>query len=154
MTAAAAFLTGTTRLGEGVFQRVKRGIDEATAKQAEVKRNAELTHRATLLEYDAVMALNKPPTSWNVAQLKSVLKALKRKEDGAMPTLKAELIAKYQEWRGRIVHRGEGEDLPVEEVGVTDMARDTADNMDADEECIHAMMMLNPTAFQNEVEEI
>ena len=69
-----------------------------------------------------------------------------------MPYLKADLIAKYQEWKGRIVHRGEGEYIPVEEVGVTDMASEEANNIDGAEECIHAMMMLNPTDFQGEVE--
>ena len=154
MTAAAAFLTGTTRLGEGVFQRVKRGIDEADAKQAEAKRSADLTHRAALLEYDAVMALQKPPTSWNVAQLKSVLKVLKRKEDGAMPSKKADLVVKYNEWSGRTVHRGDGDDTPATEVGATDTVAQENNNMDDDDECIHAMMMLNPTAFKGEVEEI
>ena len=68
-----------------------------------------------------------------------------------MLSLKVDLIAKYHVWRGRIVHRGKGEDIPAEEVGVTDME---ANNMDAEDKCIHAMMILNPTAFQGEVEEI
>ena len=41
------------------------------------------------------------PSKWNIAQLKVMLKPLKKKEDGAMPTLKAKMLEKYLLWKQR-----------------------------------------------------
>lgn len=51
--------------------------------------------RKMLLDAANVFALNLEPTSWNVFQLKAVLKLLKTKNDTEMLTRKAEL---YEWW--------------------------------------------------------
>ena len=105
-------------------------------------------------EYDAVMVLDLPSTSWNINQLKSVLKALKIKEDGAIPTRKADLIVKYEEWKGRAIHRGRG-DASAGEVAVIAVPKEENEASTTDEDCINAMMMPNEaTGFCIETEEI
>ena len=48
-----------------------------------------------------VCALGKPVTSLSVTQLKALLAPLKRKDNGTMPTFKADLITKLIAWEGR-----------------------------------------------------
>jgi hypothetical protein len=51
------------------------------------KRNSN-QHLQNTANYNSVIALNKDPLAWNISQLKQVLKALKTKDDTAMPAKK------------------------------------------------------------------
>jgi len=77
--------------------------------------------------------------SWNINQLKYILKALKRKEGSVMPTRKTDLIVKYKQWKGRTIHRGRGGAL-AGEVAVIAVPREENEALTADGDCINAMM--------------
>ena len=47
------------------------------------------------------MSLDKPLEQLSNRQLTILLRPLKRKSDGAMPTKKSEMILKYQSWKNR-----------------------------------------------------
>ena len=147
MTAATMFLCGTTRLGEDIKDSVQRSFLNHAEKQAESQRNAEEAHRKNIQAYDDVMALNLSPTSWNVSQLKVVLKPLKTKDDGAMPALKADLLAKWYLWNGRPINRSAPvvDIPPILEEGnaLHDPERNKDEGVNEHEECIEAMLMLN-----------
>ena len=49
----------------------------------------------------AVLALGKTPDKWSAKELKLIVAPLKRKEDGAMPKLKKELLETYYKWKDR-----------------------------------------------------
>ena len=59
---------------------------------------AEEAYREMVRKHDSVLALEIPPTSWTITQLKSFLKPLKTKEDTTMPSKKADLFARYLQW--------------------------------------------------------
>ena len=71
-----------------------------------------------------------------------------------MPTRKADLIVKYEEWKGRAIHRGRG-GASAGEVTVIVEPRQENEASTADEDCINAIMMLSEaTGFFIETEEI
>ena len=107
-------------------------------KDAKTKQKAESAHRAILKDYDEVMALNIEPAKLNCTQLKTVIKALKTKEDGAMSTKKAELLARVLEWSTRIPQRLPPSSDMLENVTVVDPPTEQEN-----EDFIEAMIMLN-----------
>ena len=115
MTAAKIFLLGETRLGQGVLENVETSYNSKVAKQREDTQKKADTYRKMLSDAADVFALNLEPTSWNVNQLKAVLKPLKTKDDTAMPTKKAKLYERWLLWRGRTAPA-------VEVVGLMDVA--------------------------------
>jgi len=101
-----------------------------------------------------IFALNLESTSWNVNQLKAVLKPLKTKDGTAMPTLKVKLYKRWLLWRGRTAPTMDAAGpldgaaplngaapldgvAPVEEADVEDYG------CSEEEELIAAMMMFN-----------
>jgi len=75
------------------------------------------------------------------------LKVLKTKEDGAILTMKADLLARYTEWRDRIPRQAEEAELVVEEGGGGVTLEGALYQIDADtvanEECIAVIPLLD-----------
>ena len=98
-------------------------------------------------EYNAVITLNFPHTSWSVSQLRLILKVLKTKEDSAIPARKSSLLDCYMEWRGRTPRQMEEVKLVTEEGGGGVPLEGAGDQIYIDtivnEECITAMLLLN-----------
>ena len=101
MTAAKMCLLGKTRLVNDILQITKITYDKHVQTEATNKINTVISYREMVIEYTAIIALNINPKSWTVAQLKSVLKPLKTKDNATMPSKKADLYARYVEWIGR-----------------------------------------------------
>jgi hypothetical protein len=95
--------------------------------------------------YNSVIAQDKDPLTWNISQLKQVLKALKTKDDTAMPAKKTDLYYRYVSWQTR-------KPRPVENIGQQETAQleeDVAlvppedDGNEDEEDGIEAMLLLN-----------
>ena len=166
MTSAKMFLLGKTKLGEDIRDNARKNYNEHEMTQAANKVKAINAYREMVNDYNSVMALNLDPQQWNVSQLKKVLKPLKKREDPAMPSRKADLYALYLRWQSR-------KPSPIEEVtagtapldgqptltnneqptpslqeqrtGFVDELRPDYDDFGSDdqEECIEAMLLLN-----------
>ena len=91
MTAARMFLLGKTSLGEDIRDVVQANYDKHVQAAATKAVKDAATYRVALANYNIVLALNVDPRTWNINQLKQVLKPLKTKDDTAMPTKKADL---------------------------------------------------------------
>ena len=102
MKAVSAFLSGITRLREVILQLVKRSSNEVIRKQTESRRNAGTTYLTMIQKKNTVMVVYLPPSSWSVAQSKIIIKVLKIKEGGDMPTRKVDLLSKCNELEGEI----------------------------------------------------
>ena len=105
-------------------------------------------------EAEAIFALNLDSTSWNVDQLRKVLKPLKPKDNTAMPTHKAKLYERWLLWRGRtapaveVVGLMDGAALldgaaPLDEAAPVNEADAEDCGCSEEEDAIAAMMMLN-----------
>ena len=154
MTAAKMFLLGETRLGQGVLENVETSYNSKVAKQREDTQKKADTYRKMLSDAADVFALNLEPTSWNVNQLKAVLKPLKTKDDTAMPTKKAKLYERWLLWRGRTAPAVEVVGLmdeaalldgaaPLDEAAPVNEADAAEYGCSEEEDAIAAMMMLN-----------
>ena len=75
----------------------------------------------------ALVAVQPDPTKWNIAQLKIMLKPLKKKEDGPMPTLKAKILQAYLLWKDRLA-------LVFGEVAETGKSVEEADMVEEDDD--------------------
>ena len=140
MTAARMFLLGKTSLGEDIRDVVQSNYDKHVQAAATKAAKDAATYRVALANYNIVLALNVDPRTWNINQLKQVLKPLKTKDDTAMPTKKADLYNRYISWqtrRPRPVEDVGEEAIPLEE----DVAAD--DGNEEAEDCIEAMLLLN-----------
>jgi hypothetical protein len=107
--------------------------------------NQSIEHLQNTANYNSVIALNKDPLAWNISQLKQVLKALKTKDDTAMPAKKTDLYNRYISWQTRIPR-------PVENIGQQETAQleegaalvpPEDDGNEDEEDGIEAMLLLN-----------
>ena len=150
MTAARMFLLGKTKLGEDIRDSVQANYNKHIQTAATKAVEAAAAYRVTVANYNSVFAKNSNPKTWNVDALKKVLKALKTKDDTAMPKHKVALYNRYLEWQGR-------RPQPVEDVGkeAAPLEDDTEalavdDNNEETEDCIAAMMLLNGSSTETE----
>ena len=101
VTAGVLFKASSCRIGKDVFEVQRDHAQERLtiemAKLNKVKQNYLLLKDKAA----AVLALGKTPDKWSAKELKIVVAPLKRKEDGAMPKLKKELLEAYQKWKDR-----------------------------------------------------
>ena len=145
MTAAKMFLLGKTRLGEDIRDSVQANYDKHIQAAAAKSVKDAAAYRIIMANYNSVIALNKDPLSWNISQLKQVLKALKTKDDTAMPAKKTDLYNRYISWQTRIPR-------PVENIGQQETAQleegaalvpPEDDGNEDEEDGIEAMLLLN-----------
>ena len=101
VSAGNVFLAGTCRLGQDVMAKVQANYEHAQEKERSSLIAAKASDLATKKRGMDVLALNLLPTKWNVAQLKSVVNMLKVPGDTAIPTKKADLYARYLQWKTR-----------------------------------------------------
>ena len=91
------------RLGLNIKDFVKEGRE----KQKEDARAAEEKLRAyesdSRKKLEEVLVKNKPPVSWNIAELTAILRVIKTKDDGPMPKKKAELYVLFEHLKHRSV---------------------------------------------------
>ena len=93
-----------------------------------------------------VLNTEKDPTKWSNKQLNTMLKPLKRKDDGAMPTKKAKMLECYLAWKDRDVplfddvSADNGQEVMdnMQHAGVDDV--DNEQELTAEEEAISTMM--------------
>ena len=110
MAAARMFILGKMRLGEDIRDSVQVNYNKHVQAVATKAVKDAASYRVTLTNYNSVLALNINPQTWNLTQLKQVLKPFKTKDDAAMPTKKADLYTRYLSWQMR-------RPRPVEDVG-------------------------------------
>ena len=101
-----------------------------------------------ILEAQSVRALNLDPAKMTCKQLSAILKALKTKEDTALPTKKADLFKRYDEWKN----------LPTPPMLVAEPAQNEVEGSDGEEvedeadvtedsDVIDAMLALHQSAM-------
>ena len=101
MSAGNVFLAGTCRLGQDVMAKVQASYEQAQEKERSSLIAAKASDLATRKKGMDILALNLLSTKWNVTQLKSVVHMLKVPGDTAIPTKKADLYARYLQWKTR-----------------------------------------------------
>ena len=117
---------------------VKESADKVTALA-----KARDIYQQAREEDIALIAVQPDPTKWNIAQLKMMLKPLKKKEDGPMPTLKAKMLQAYLLWKDRVApvfDEVAETGTSVEEADVA--AEDDDQELNAEEEAVSAMLAL------------
>ena len=113
------FKSGSTRLGQTVLDVVKSNAAEKQRLQQEKKVKAiEAYHNAKEAADRVVATKGIDPEKWNVADLKVILKSLKREGDTAIPSLKKDLRALYTLWKDRVPIINP---LPIDEVALGNM---------------------------------
>ena len=102
VTAGILVKAGSHRLGQTVFQVVK---ERAQAKADEIRRKitkAKDTHNSDIKKADAVLSAKPPDANnsenprWTIKDLQQIIKPLKLKTDGPMPTKKPALLLLYR----------------------------------------------------------
>jgi hypothetical protein len=97
-------------LGKPLTQRIKEDIMLLQQQQQEATIKKDLQYLTMCNEADKAQAKNgdKPSyESWNVNDLKALIKPVKRKSDGKMPARKAALVLLAQKCHGRVRTRQE-----------------------------------------------
>ena len=153
MKAARMFLLGKTKLGEDIRDSVQANYDKHVHTAATKAVEAAAAYRITVANYDSVFAEESNPKSWNVDQLKKVLKALKQKDDTAMPKHKVGLYTRYLEWQGRrpLPVEDVGEEAAPLEDGSSALAEEAEDDINEEtEDCIAAMILLNGSSTETQ----
>ena len=154
ITAGRLFKAGSCRIGKTIFDlhNEKRLKEEQERTQA--LESTKETYRLAREAATAVSAVQPDPSKWNIAQLKVMLKPLKKKEDGAMPTLKAKMLEAYLLWKERDppVFDDAAEVLAVAAEGTAAVEaageeEDQDDELPTEEEAVAAMLSL----FDSEV---
>ena len=100
-------------------------MNEKTAK-------ARQDHKQKQAAASVILALGKQPRELTVAQLKVLLGALKRPDDGAMPTRKKDMLEKLEEW-GRRGGLTEDEEVAIVETVFAAEVRTDVSGMDDNE---------------------
>ena len=102
VTAGMLVKSGSHRLGQTVFDVVKeRTQQKADALRTKIKK-ANDTHDADIRKRNAVLLAKpeqpdrSPHVKWTIKDLQSILKPMKRTEDGAMPSKKPPLLELYR----------------------------------------------------------
>ena len=125
VTAGICYKSGTNRLGKQVFQVCR----EAVNKKIEMMKQKIMKEEKDYLEAkqlaDNWIATGKSIEKFTNADLKIILKSLKRKGDEAFPTRKNDMVQLYNKWKNREPMTFEFNDIYVLE---------TASNIE-EEEC-------------------
>ena len=101
VTSGIVFKSGTTRLGKTVFDVCEENQKQKIAKE---KAKIEKDKQAYLLykkASDKLIASGKKIEDMTIVELKTLVRPYKKVQDGAMPTKKVDLLAKYKEWSVR-----------------------------------------------------
>ena len=105
------FHLGRCDIGKTCFDVIKANKDNKVMQEQEKASEARAAHLLKVTAANEVRALGFPLPELNVKQLKLLLAPLKRKEDGAMPTRKQELIDRIVAWEGRAIEVENGRQL-------------------------------------------
>ena len=98
ITASIVIKAGSFRLNEDVFEAHKETEKEKKHTMIEKIKKEEAKYKKSVIAAERVWAKKDKVEDMTIKELTDVCKPLKRKEDGAMPKKKTELIAKYKEW--------------------------------------------------------
>ena len=101
LSASNVFNCGTVRVGQTLLDLHLENLDNHNTEKRrmmEVDRVVWVTNRAAA---DAITITTPDVSKLSNAKLKILLLPLKLKEDGAMPTKKADMLLKYMEWKDR-----------------------------------------------------
>ena len=126
VSAGKAFGAGTVRLGKMIFDLVSAGKTENRRIMNEKVAKARQDHKKKQAAASVILALGKHPRELTVAQLKVLLGALKRPDDGAVPIQKRVMLEKLEEWGRRGSLTEEEEVAMVETVFATETRTDAA----------------------------
>ena len=125
VTAGICYKSGTNRLGKQVFQVCRETVN----KKIEMMKLKIMKEKKDYLEAkqlaDNLIATGKSIEKFTNADLKIILKSLKRKGDEAFPTRKNDMVQLYNKWKDREPMTFEFNDIYVLE---------TASNIE-EEEC-------------------
>ena len=146
-TAGKLFNAKTCRVGRTMLEVHEENVKAIEDERKRKESVAALKYREYKAESDKLLLTGVLPQNMNRTQLRIILLPLKRKEDGAMPTVKAKMIAAYESWKERQppVFNETNELVSTEEQSddVEDMdASDVAELTNVDNDVIEAMMTL------------
>ncbi len=96
ITSAGRFVLDNEILG---YVRHTKELEEAKKREKEAK--AKDIYDALLAKVEAIRAKNLPPEKWTNSELNTMIQWFKRPNDTAMPTKKAEKLARYYDICGR-----------------------------------------------------
>ena len=107
LTSATLFLNRENKIGRDCFSFLAVKKEEKEKAKKEVVRKARNDYMSIKREAEPYLLLIKggtSPSKLKNKELNTVLKSLKRdpKADGAIPTVKKEMLAKYEEWKDRL----------------------------------------------------
>jgi hypothetical protein len=110
-------------LGKPLRNRVRDDIVKLKMEQQETKVKQETQYRTICKLADEAFAKNKDKdgySSWNIADLKTIIKPLKRKEDGAFPSHKKETLQLWCKVQNRVRAPFDTDLLPMVQEGLSD----------------------------------
>ena len=102
ITASIVIKAGSFRLNNDVFEAHKETVKDKKDAMIEKLRNDESKYRKYVQAAERVWDKKDKLENMTIKELTDICRPLKRKEDGAMPKKKTELIDKYKEWHGRL----------------------------------------------------
>ena len=102
---------GTHTLGVELLDEVKHRQAERKQEHDRKKQKQNTAYLKLCSDADAVLSKCNDPSKWNVDQLKTVLKPLKRKSDAGMPATRKDLVQRWNDWRVRKRHTLQGDTL-------------------------------------------
>ena len=101
ITAGQLFKAKGCRIGKDIFQIHKENMAKDLHEQQTSLRKRKDEYEAHLAASAQLLATGKDINSMTNKELTVLIRPLKRKEDGAMPTRKTDLLAKYIQWKER-----------------------------------------------------
>lgn len=128
VTSGVVFGCGTTRLGKTVFDICQENEDKKRKERNDKMKEHEIRFKKDVDKANEVLQKKSDLNKMTIRELTLICKPLKRKSDGPMPTKKAGLIAKYNEWKGRPAPEFSFENDPAPEAIVNDC--DSDDDID------------------------
>ena len=96
------FLAGICKVGTEVEERMHNYTVRAQYNAQETFNKVKKSYLSTISKANSFCCAKPKFKTWNCDDLKAILASLKRKDDGSMPKLKADLAATYKMWSTRL----------------------------------------------------
>jgi len=101
ITAGILFKSGSSRLGKTVYDICQKQVDERVKMEKDKVLEMERKYNKERNEATILLSTGKPLEKMTNEELKTLIRPLKLKDDGAMPTKKKNIIACYHQWKHR-----------------------------------------------------
>ena len=128
ITSGIVFGSGTSRLGKTVFDICRENEEKKKDQMIRKIKEDEAKYLIDVKNANLILEKKKDLNTMTIKELTIICKPLKRKTDGKMPTKKAALITKYNEWNGRPTPSFTIDHIQIEMPSTND---DTADDIES-----------------------